>query len=77
MMLEQIGSWLAQAISAAVVWFDHQPSWIQGLIVLVIIAAVVALTHCDELRRAHDWAEFRAWQERRRRAARLKGGRWI
>lgn len=70
-MLERFGSWVARRISAAVVWFDHRPGWLQLLLVLAIVAAIVALTHCDELRRARDWAEFRAWQRSRRRP--LKG----
>lgn len=67
--------YLGHQVTLGMAWFDHRPGWIQLLIVLAFIAALVVLTHCDELRRAHEWAEFKAWQERRRRAARLKGVR--
>jgi hypothetical protein len=73
-MLERFGSWLVKAIPAAVAWFDHRPGWLQGILALAAVAVFVVLTHCDELRRAREWAEFRAWQERRRRASMLKRG---
>ena len=67
--------WLGHQVALCRAWFDHRPGWLQLVMVLALIAAIVALTHCDELRRAREWSEFKAWQERRQRAAKLKGVR--
>jgi hypothetical protein len=67
--------WFGHQVGHLALWFEHRPGWIQLLIVLVIISAFVVLTHCDELHRAREWAEFKAWQKRRQRAGRLKGVR--
>jgi hypothetical protein len=70
-VIERVGAWIGHRVSQGMAWFDGLPDGVQLLVVILVLIAIAALLHLDELKRERDWCEFRRWQRWRRRIAQL------